>query len=99
MADESTLHRDVQRGQRAELLRNDPLVQEAFAALETAYTEAWRNSKALDSAGREKLWQAVQIVGLVQAHFGKVLNDGAVARRDLDDLAKLGERRKLFGVV
>ena len=97
MADEIALNRDVSRGVRAEALLRDELLVEAFEALPKAYFEGWRASPARDTDGRERLWQAAQIVGLVKRHLETIIANGSLARRELDEIARLGEKRGLFG--
>jgi hypothetical protein len=41
----------------------------------------------------------LQIVGLVKSHLAAIVTSGRLAQRDLDDLAVLGERRRIFGVL
>jgi hypothetical protein len=82
------LQRDIGRGARAtELLKNE-LLQESFAALERDYIEAWKITPARDTDGRERLWQAVNIVGKVRDHLVKVANDGKLSQRHLNELVK-----------
>jgi hypothetical protein len=96
MTDELTLHRDKDRGARAEaLLRNDLLI-EAFAALDAEYVRAWRLTHINDVNARERLFQAVQIVAKIKDHLGKVLNNGKLAQRELDDLEA---KRRRFGII
>jgi hypothetical protein len=85
---EDKLQRDIVRGARAHELLKSELLQECFATLERDYIEAWKTSPARDTDGRERLWQAVNIVGKVRDHIVKVLNDGKLAQRQLDDLTK-----------
>jgi hypothetical protein len=66
----------------AELLENE-LLQEAFAKLEANYIEAWRNSRPMDEKAREKLWQAINIVGLVRDHLTRLVNGGKLAQKEL----------------
>lgn len=99
MADESQLHRDKDRGAKAERLLADDMLVEAFRTLREAYEAAWRTSEARDTDGRERLWQAVQIVGKVESHLRSVAANGKAAQKEIDDIARHGERRKFLGVV
>jgi hypothetical protein len=81
--DEDKTERAINRGARAEALLRDELLNEAFATLEQSYIQAWRLSPARDNVMREKLWQAVNIVGKVRNHLGKVAADGKLAQADL----------------
>jgi hypothetical protein len=42
----------------------------------------------LDTEGRERLWQAVQIVGKVKGHLNHVLASGRLAAASLNELTK-----------
>ena len=91
--------RDVNRAARASRLIADELLKEAFETLERDYLEAWRGTGARDTDARERLWQAIQVVGKVRAHLDRVVADGKLAQAELNAVAKLGERKKRFGVI
>ena len=75
------------RGQKAQALLDNLLLKEAFETLEADYITAWKsNERSMGPEGRERLWNAVQIVGKVRAHLEKVATDGHTAARFLDDL-------------
>lgn len=86
---------DRQRGQRAELLLNDDLLKEAFDTIEAEYIKAWVGSPPRDTEGRERVWQAVQIVGRVKTHLQSVAATGRLSAKELDDLAKLEKKSHL----
>lgn len=94
--DENKLHAAVDRQAQAESLMRNELLTEAFMKLEELYITAWRGSAALDTEAREKLWQAVQIVGKVRGHLTSIVANGRLAQREIEDLAL---RRKRFGVI
>lgn len=93
----ATLDTDHARGERAERLLRDDMLVDAFAKLEAEYIGHWKTMT--DSAARDRLWMAVQIVGKVKSHLQSVAASGTLAKRELDDIAKFGERRKMFGIV
>jgi hypothetical protein len=80
---EDKLQSAINRGQKARELLDNDLLREAFDKLEADYIAAWRVTRALDRDAREKLWQALQIVGKVRAHLGTVLSNGKVAQTEL----------------
>lgn len=84
------------RGSRAESLLRDPILAEAFATLEAAYTGAWKATLIDDAAGREKLFLAVNIIGKVQQHLLRVLADGKLAAAELRQIADAAERKKTW---
>jgi hypothetical protein len=81
--DEDKTERAISRGARAEALLSHELLQEAFAVLDASYVQAWRTAPVRDAEMREKLWQAVNIVGKVKDHLGKIVADGKLAQADL----------------
>jgi hypothetical protein len=94
-AGEHKLNADMARRPRAEALLQDELLQEAFARLEERYIEEWRVSQFRDTDARERLWQAVNILRKVKDHLAKIVADGRLAQREIDQLA---EKRKRFGI-
>jgi predicted metal-dependent hydrolase len=74
----------INRGAQAETLLRNELLQEAFAALDAEYIKAWRVTPARDTIAREKLWQAVNVLGKVRDHLGKVVNDGKLAQAEVN---------------
>lgn len=75
---------DIERGQRAKRLLEDDLLTGAFEALETTYLAAWKSTKYNDTDGRERLWQAIQVVGLVRAQLESYARDGKLAQVEVD---------------
>ena len=94
--DETTLIRAEARGAQAELLLTNPLLQDAFAALEAAYMKAWRATgmAAADTQARERLFIAVNIIGKVQEHLARLVEGGKLSRKQLEEI----ERRKALGL-
>lgn len=94
MIDQDKLAQATARAARAQALLGNELLTEAFEALESAYTTAWRSTMVNDAAGREKLYLAVNIVGKVQEHLTTIVNDGKLAASQLRDLAQTAEAQK-----
>lgn len=92
--DEDTLSQATARAARAQSLLGDGLLSESFDTLEAAYTAAWRSTTVDDTAGREKLYLAINIIGKVRDHLTTVVNDGKLAASQLRDLAQTAEREK-----
>jgi hypothetical protein len=84
---EDKLQTSISRGARAEALIKNELLQEAFKKLEDDYVAAWKTWPAADAAGRERLWQAVNVLDKVKDHLARVVADGKVAQRQLNELA------------
>jgi hypothetical protein len=99
MSDEIKLHRDALRASKAKQLMETELVKEAFKTLEDSYIAAWRYTNANDTAAREKLFLAVNVVGKVQEHLNSVIANGNLAKAELEKLAADVDRKKRFGII
>ncbi len=86
--DEIKLGQAQERGIRAEALLNNSLLTETFQYLETTYLKAWRSTKVLQTVEREKLWQAIQILGIIQEHLKSHVTNGRIAAEDLRRLSR-----------
>jgi hypothetical protein len=83
---EDKIAQALARASKAEALRNDEMLNEAFATLEQNYITGWKSWPAADSDGRERLWVAVNILGKVKEHLLTVVGGGKVAKAELDQL-------------
>jgi hypothetical protein len=99
MSNEDKLRRDTSRAIRARQLLEDEMLVEAFKMLEEAYTLGWRNTLAGDTAAREKLFLAVNIVGKVRDHLAAAVTNGKLAQAELNEIARIAERKKLLGII
>lgn len=78
---------DARKGQEAKDLLENPVLVEAFAILEREYLKAWRQSKPADQEERERLWLAVGILEELQRHLRVVVENGVMAKRDIDKIS------------
>ena len=102
MIDEIKLGQAQHRGIRAAELLENSLLQEAFQYLEAEYLKAWRFTKVRETEPRERLWQAIQILGIIQEHLRLHVTNGRVAAADLRRLseeASNGRRKPSPGAV
>ena len=79
----------ITRGARAKELLGSETLKQVFAQIEANYIEGWRRTSARDTDARERLWLAVQVVGVVKDHLVIIANDGKLAQAELDRLAGL----------
>jgi hypothetical protein len=93
VTDEGKLREATAKGARAQRLLEDEILAEAFTALESAYSAAWRSTTIDDVSGREKLFLAINIVGKVRDHLTRVVTDGKLAATELRQLAETAERK------
>jgi hypothetical protein len=96
MIDENKLLRQVEKGAVAD--RELRLLGEAFTDLKAAYMQAWENTAPRDTAGREKLWEACTILSKVEGQLRSFVQTGVIAGKQIDEIRKAGEPKKLLGV-
>jgi hypothetical protein len=79
----------IARGARAKELIDSEVLKDIFARIEDDYIAGWRATSARDTDARERLWLAVQVIGLVKDHLVIIANDGKLAQAELDRLTGL----------
>ncbi len=74
----------VERGQRAEILLKDPLLQATLEGLEEEYVKAWKQARTLDA--REDAHRLVRLVGRFRDHLASLAFTGTLTSRQSADL-------------
>ena len=91
MIDEIKLGKERHRGARAEeLLGEGSLFREVMDKLYGEYIAAWKSTKVMQTAEREKLWQAIQVLEIITDHLKLYVRDGRIAN---DDLQRFSEEQ------
>jgi hypothetical protein len=99
MIDEHKLISAAAQADHAQRLLEDEVLTDAFKGLEDSYTAAWRATTIDDVSAREKLFLAINIVGKVRDHLAVMMNNGKLAKAELQALANIAERSKRFGTL
>ena len=99
MTDELNTARDIARAEKAALWLKLTDELGLFDDFERALIAKWKNVLASDVDARERLWQAVVLLHKIKAAAQSAVNDGKVAAKEVDSIARLGERRKILGVI
>jgi hypothetical protein len=73
---------DIIRGQRAAAILADPLVTEAFGALEAEYVKQWRIAPSPEH--REALWLLLQNLETFRGQFGAYIRQGQASLAESD---------------
>jgi hypothetical protein len=74
-----TLEQESRRGEQARRLLEDPLLQEAFDAVDRALRGAWVATADEAADDRERLWLMLKLLERVRAHIIEVLQTGKLA--------------------
>ena len=77
---ETKLRAQVDRAAKAEALLRDPIMVEAFEALDREFVSAWKESAITDTEAREHIYRLLQALDALKGHFRQVLEDGKLAK-------------------
>lgn len=91
MADELQESGIIARGVRAEKLLKDPLLNEAFDAVKTAFHKAWEASPVRDVEGREKLFLMIKAANDARSHLEQAIRDGKVTVHSQEERSRLSK--------
>jgi len=97
MPAEFDLYQASKRADDARALLESPLLKQSFENLKKTYLDQLLNTDVTQSSFRDKCWMAARVVDVVRDHLIAVVNDGAVAKSDLNKLAQEGERKRKTG--
>jgi hypothetical protein len=78
------------RAAKAEALLRNELFVEAFEYLDEQFIDAWKTSAINDAEAREKLFHLMQALGAVKGYFSSVVEDGKLAKAQLDEFRRYG---------
>lgn len=78
----------IRRGERAQVILNDPLVQEAFEIIESEVLRVWKGTAASDIPSRERAWLALQLIGSVRRAFEGIVTSGQYAEHEVQEFLR-----------
>lgn len=87
--DEIKLAQQKEKGAKADALLRSDVFNEAFTELRKELMDAWIITHINDDKGRERLWQAVNLLGKVREKLIKMAENGKIATKDIADLKYL----------
>jgi len=73
----------INRGKEAQRVLAEPVLVEAFRALETAYTEEWKQSAFADTGKRESAFLMLTALGDLQRQIQAFVTDGQISQGKL----------------
>jgi CTP:phosphocholine cytidylyltransferase-like protein len=80
--------KQIQQGQRAKQLLNDPLLKEAFEYLSDQYKTEIFNTSYNDHDQRQVLWMAYNMLDKIKGHLVSVMETGKLASSELENLTR-----------
>lgn len=81
--------KEIQRGEAAEQLLRNELLQEAFAMVESGIIEQWKAAPIRDREGQHELKLMLKLLGDVRGYIKEVANTGKLARIGADKSANV----------
>jgi len=72
----------IDKGNAAEKLFNDPIIQEVFEKLETSYNNAWVSSGLEDSQKRETLYLSIRALSQFKLELESMIMGGKIAQNE-----------------
>ena len=86
MSDTSKVLADASR---AKALLEDEMLQRIYEGLKATYYQQWFFTLPEEHAKRERFWQAMHILQIVQDHLRTFVEDGKTEKAHLDQVAYL----------
>ena len=80
--------KQIQQGQRAKQLLDDPLLKEAFEYLSEQYKSEIFNTSYNDHDQRQVLWMAYNMLDKIKGHLVSVMETGKLASSELENLTR-----------
>jgi|TARA_Y100000296_G_scaffold18207_1_gene21559 hypothetical protein len=72
----------INKGNAAEKLFNDPLIQEVFEKMETSYNNAWVSSGLDDIQKRETLFLSIRALSEFKLELESMIMGGKIAQKE-----------------
>ena len=82
------IEKQIQQGQRAKQLLDDPLLKEAFEYLSEQYKSEIFNTSYNDHDQRQVLWMAYNMLDKIKGHLVSVMETGKLASSELENLTR-----------
>ena len=80
--------KQIQQGQRAKQLLDDPLLKEAFEYLTEQYKTEIFNTSYNDHDQRQVIWMAYNMLDKIKGHLVSVMETGKLASSELENLTR-----------
>lgn len=84
MSDEGKLRDEIELGENARRLLEDPTLNEAFDRLKENFRAAWEGSEPENAEGREKFYYGLRAVHFVEKELRIMLDNGKVAASQIE---------------
>jgi hypothetical protein len=87
-----TPEEELQRGETARRILDDPLFIEAVESIRAEITQQWNQSPARDTEGRERLYLSRKMLDKIELNLASVMDSGKLAQHTLAERFKAATR-------
>ena len=76
--------KEIQRGQQAKRILEDPIFVEALQKVSQELDQEWINSPIRDTEGREKIYMMKKMLGVLHVQLQSVMETGKLASKQIN---------------
>ena len=76
--------KEIQRGQQAKRILEDPIYIEALQKVSQELDQEWINSPIRDTEGREKIYMMRKMLGVLHVQIQSVMETGKLATKQVN---------------
>ena len=76
--------KEIQRGQQAKRILEDPIYVEAIQKVSQELDQEWINSPIRDTEGREKIYMMKKMLNVLHVQLKSVMETGKLATKQVD---------------
>ena len=76
--------KEIQRGQQAKRILEDPIYIEALQKVSQELDQEWINSPIRDTEGREKIYMMKKMLGVLHVQLQSVMETGKLATKQIN---------------
>ena len=76
--------KEIQRGQQAKRILDDPIYIEALQKVSQELDQEWINSPIRDTEGREKIYMMKKMLGILHVQIQSVMETGKLATKQVN---------------
>lgn len=96
MTDEAKLRKQQDRGERAQRVLENELVQEAFDEIEKTIMQAWKDSPADAEKERYNAYLMYRLFNNFRSHFDHIVRTGEAANNELLQIKDPSKLRRMI---
>lgn len=94
MADEGKLSHEINKGQKAAELLENPLLKEVFLTIETEINDLWKTSKTTETELREQAFYLNRALQRIRALLEIWVDNGKISHKELMRILEQEEKQK-----